>query len=723
MKYLTLLLLFCPFFGLSQNVGIGTTSPDASAKLEVQSTTGGVLIPRLTTTERDDIPAPIANGLLIYNSENTRFEFWNGTAWAPIASASSGGSEITDNDGDTKISVEESADEDTLRFYSDGQQIMKLDNKSLQLDGLGKGTLIGLNAGKMIPNTDHWNSFIGYRSGESTNSGISNTFLGAYSGSEGNKGSANSFIGVLSGEENTGNNNTFLGIQSGQNSAGSSDNTYIGAVTGQQNTGSQNIGIGSFSSYTGSGSNNIGIGRHSLFTLGNGSSALLAIGDSTLQVNGQNASFPFQGIRNTAVGHKTLKLNRTGLNNTALGYHSLESNDSGNGNTAIGANASNKNKTGFSNTAIGAIALFDNIEGVSNTVLGAEAGRFSQGSRNTFIGTLSGSNNLSGSGNIFIGNQAGEHETGSDKLYIANTSSSEPLIYGDFENDSLHLNGVTRINQAYDLPSKDGLLGQVLNTNGAGQLSWSSVDPCETRIPIDSMPFTISEPGSYYITKNLTYLTGSGITIDTNNVTLDLKGFTLYGGAGTIFAAAKNGITINGNNNSIINGVMRGWTNGIYILGDNNEIKNCRLYKSFGGLYVFGTGNLIEHCTISFNSLWGLRLDGSRHVIQYNILDNNNPLAQNSSPQGAPAAVSGFASATFFRNHLSNNGSYGFLITGICLLEENTVENTFGTNGIAYYFTGNGDDGAMLNNKGFQNISNVGGTPPPTERMIGNIFW
>jgi uncharacterized protein (TIGR02145 family) len=47
-------------------VGIGTQTPDASAELEVSSTSKGFLPPRMTTTQRDDISNP-AEGLSIYN--------------------------------------------------------------------------------------------------------------------------------------------------------------------------------------------------------------------------------------------------------------------------------------------------------------------------------------------------------------------------------------------------------------------------------------------------------------------------------------------------------------------------------------------------------------------------------------------------------------------------------------------------------------------------------
>jgi len=61
-------------------VGIGTTSPDASASLEISSTSSGFLPPRLTTTQRDAIASP-AEGLTIYNTDISDMEFYNGTTW------------------------------------------------------------------------------------------------------------------------------------------------------------------------------------------------------------------------------------------------------------------------------------------------------------------------------------------------------------------------------------------------------------------------------------------------------------------------------------------------------------------------------------------------------------------------------------------------------------------------------------------------------------------
>jgi|GEM_PF-1627520 len=73
-----------------QNVGIGTNTPHPTALLELYSTSKGLLIPRMTQAERDAISSP-ATGLLIYQTDNTPgFYYWNGTAWIPILSSSSG---------------------------------------------------------------------------------------------------------------------------------------------------------------------------------------------------------------------------------------------------------------------------------------------------------------------------------------------------------------------------------------------------------------------------------------------------------------------------------------------------------------------------------------------------------------------------------------------------------------------------------------------------------
>ena len=62
------------------NAGIGTATPDASAKLDVTSTSQGFLPPRMTTTQQDAINSPV-QGLIIYNTTLKSVQVYNGTAW------------------------------------------------------------------------------------------------------------------------------------------------------------------------------------------------------------------------------------------------------------------------------------------------------------------------------------------------------------------------------------------------------------------------------------------------------------------------------------------------------------------------------------------------------------------------------------------------------------------------------------------------------------------
>ena len=80
LKIILLTLFFLISLGLNAQTGIGTSTPDASAKLDVSSTTKGFLPPRMTTVQRNAIASP-ATGLTIYNTTINAFQVYNGTAW------------------------------------------------------------------------------------------------------------------------------------------------------------------------------------------------------------------------------------------------------------------------------------------------------------------------------------------------------------------------------------------------------------------------------------------------------------------------------------------------------------------------------------------------------------------------------------------------------------------------------------------------------------------
>ncbi len=65
------------------SVGIGTVTPAASAVLDVVSTSKGVLVPRLTVAQRNAIASP-ATGLLVFNTADAKFNYWDGAKWVAV---------------------------------------------------------------------------------------------------------------------------------------------------------------------------------------------------------------------------------------------------------------------------------------------------------------------------------------------------------------------------------------------------------------------------------------------------------------------------------------------------------------------------------------------------------------------------------------------------------------------------------------------------------------
>jgi hypothetical protein len=85
---LTFLFFLSSFLLYSQGVAINNdgSTPDASAILDVKSTSKGVLIPRMTLSERSAISSP-ASGLLVYQTNGTTgFYFYDGSSWIRLAS-------------------------------------------------------------------------------------------------------------------------------------------------------------------------------------------------------------------------------------------------------------------------------------------------------------------------------------------------------------------------------------------------------------------------------------------------------------------------------------------------------------------------------------------------------------------------------------------------------------------------------------------------------------
>jgi len=149
----------------------------------------------------------------------------------------------------------------------------------------------------------------------------------------------------------------------------------------------------------------------------------------------------------------------SGSSNTFMGYAAGNQTTGTNtyNNTFVGSNAGQLNTSGSFNTFLGTYAGQSN-SGINNVFIGVSSGTQSSGSQNVFVGTSSGYmhtsghnnvfigqaagyNNGTGASNVFLGNYAGYNEHGSNKLYIDNSSTSTPLIYGEFDNNSVRING------------------------------------------------------------------------------------------------------------------------------------------------------------------------------------------------------------------------------------------------------------------------------------------
>jgi len=276
------------------NVGIGTSTPDQSAVLDIQSANKGLLIPRLTVDQRNNISSP-ANGLMIYQTnEKSGFYFYDGNAWKPMT-------------GD------------------EAKSVATLDINGWALDGNASAT-----ANKAAATTA---SFIGTPDGVPINFKIGATRAGSI------QSTSNMFLGFLSGNF-TGSGGTNLGVGSNalrSFTTGNSNTAYGSNSLSSTTTGSLNLAMGSASLTNNiSGNANIAIGHASLFTN--------SVGINNVGI-GTDALFNANSNGNTAVGKSTLVSLQSGINNVAIGLNAGRLVVTGSNNVFIGSN-SGFNETG-----------------------------------------------------------------------------------------------------------------------------------------------------------------------------------------------------------------------------------------------------------------------------------------------------------------------------------------------------------------------------------------
>lgn len=209
---------------------------------------------------------------------------------------------------------------------------------------------------------------------------------------------------------------------------------------------------------------------------------VIAIGDSSLHMTGVgiNTSTVLGGY-NIAIGVKSGFKNTSGYRNMFLGHRSGLDNTSGIENTMVGYLSGAKNIAGYNNSILGAYAGAESTSGRDNTFVGYRSGEdVTSGDYNTIIGSSAGTGYQTGDRSVFLGYQAGFGETDGERLYIESSDNPTPLIYGEFDNDLVRINGKLNINgefemgNNYSFPTTSGSDYSLLMSRGAGQQSeWS----------------------------------------------------------------------------------------------------------------------------------------------------------------------------------------------------------------------------------------------------------
>jgi parallel beta-helix repeat protein len=249
-----------------------------------------------------------------------------------------------------------------------------------------------------------------------------------------------------------------------------------------------------------------------------------------------------------------------------------------------------------------------------------------------------------------------------------------------------------------------------LTPPGAPAPTMKTLDQVEPRIPLGPLTtpgdadsvYKITTPGSYYLTGNLFGSSGkSGIEIATGNVTVDLGGFLVSGGtgsldgvrasttfqnlvvhSGTVIGWGGDGIDLSISSVMLVRDVISRLNGGygVYV-GAQSEVRDCTVATcSLGGIRSAGR-SVITNCVATYNNGDGIE-PGSRSVVTACVAANNNGIgirgdAYNTitdcaaSSNGGDGITAGVGS-TITRNTAGDNGAYGVRVTSGSLVRRNT---------------------------------------------------
>ena len=213
----------------------------------------------------------------------------------------------------------------------------------------------------------------------------------------------------------------------------------------------------------------------------------------------------------------------------------------------------------------------------------------------------------------------------------------------------------------------------------------------EPRTAISSLPVTITNSGSYYLTGTLTGISGTnGITIMTNNVTVDLCGFSMLGVNGSGDGINASGPSfVSYTNITILNGTIQGWGGkGIEAADVYSERLEGLLVSSNGSSGLdLGSGSIISHCVAVANGGYGIADNYGGVYEACSAMFNKN--------DGFHVGGGKVSNCTAYGNNFSGIWAYnGSLVTG-CVSRNNALSGIgLGVDSVALGNDCSGNNGA-----------------------------
>lgn len=234
-------------FPANGSVGIGTATPVASSILEIKSTTKGVLLPRMTKTQRDAIASP-ATGLLIFQTDNTKgLYYYSGSAWTSVNNVRG----LTNNAFiGLNAGAQNSGGTGNIGI---GKAVLRTNTDRIENIAIGDSSQTNTGDGS-IGNQAYYNTSVGSKTLRYNTTGAHNAVVGAYSLYNNIAGNDNAVLGYQAMYENQyGNLCTAVGYQALYKNK-STYNTAFGHTAGYNHV------FGESNSFFGDGADESGAG-------------------------------------------------------------------------------------------------------------------------------------------------------------------------------------------------------------------------------------------------------------------------------------------------------------------------------------------------------------------------------------------------------------------------------------------------------------------------------